>query len=200
MSLQRINTLRLLLRCSPRTSIAPTRNQQAVQLTETLASDIIDSAVGYLSLRNHARPWSTYLTLLLIDISLRVAPVVKLEAKNPTMTAQRVMLSLTNAQDCLRDLTKSKLNITRKALARLNEISQDVNCTYALAASVPRLIDNEHALFWSHDEQLEATIASVEDSDPVSDGVFDASKIWNAAELADLFFSEEFLLDDGKPT
>ncbi|OCT54516.1 hypothetical protein CLCR_00971 [Cladophialophora carrionii] len=172
--------------------MVPLQGQNDSHSTETIASDTIDSAVGYLSLRQQARPWCTYLTLLLIDASSRVAPIVKRQAANPSMGAYRVILSLAHAQDCLRDLAKSKLSVTRRALVRLNEISDDVNVAYSLATSIPEGIDaGKDAVARSIDKSVSPGLL------PMDDWMFDTSKIWHAAELADLLSSEAFPLDSG---
>ncbi|KAJ9606315.1 hypothetical protein H2200_009276 [Cladophialophora chaetospira] len=192
---ERINTLRLFIRSSPRTSTIPLLDWETAQTTETIASDTIDSAVGYLSLRNEARPWCTYLTLLLIDISSRIAPIVMRQAKNPTVPAYRVILSMVQAQDCLRNLGKSKLRITHKALARLKEISDDVNLAFETATSIPRLISIGHASFWPDGKPCKARIDSAQDVMPLDDWTLDMSEIWDADDLIELFSSQNFPLD-----
>ena len=189
--------LRLFIRSCPRHNILSMQNEGAAQLSETIASDTIDSAVGYLSLRNQARPWCTYLVLLLLDISSRVAPIVKRQAENPTVPAFRVMWSMINAQDCLRGLARNKLSITHKALTRLNEISEGVNVAYTMATSIPMSLDADEGFFWDNDKPSTLAIDPPLQLMPMDDWVFDTSSAWHAGELANLLSSEEFPLDLG---
>ena len=192
---QRVNMLRLFIRSSPHMAAIPMLDRDTAHLTETIASDTIDSAVSYLSFRNEARPWCTYLTLLLIDVSSRIAPIVMRHAASPTMSAYRVILSMIHAQDCLRNLGKSKLSITRRALARLNEISDDANLAYAMAASIPRFTGTDDAFPGGSDKQCEGVADSAQNHLANNDWMLDHSQFWYAGDLADLFSSEEFPLD-----
>ncbi len=187
--------LRLFVRSCPRAKFGQLQDRHTAQLTETIASDTIDSAVGYLSLRNELRPWCTYLTLLLIEVSSRVAPIVKRQAKSPTVTAYRVMLSMVSAQDCLRNLAGSKLSITRKALARLNDISEDLNDAYTVATNIPKSIDIGDTVLWSNGKPGSAVVEGAQDVLDIDDWMLDFSGTWQAGDLTDLFSAEDFSLD-----
>ena len=194
---QRINVLRLFIRSCPRADLVPLPYRNAAQQTETIASDTIDSAVGYLSLRKGARPWCTYLTLLLIEVSSRIAPIVRQQARNPRLEAYRVMLSLTSAQDCLKSLAGSKLSVTHKALTRLKEISEDVNDAYTAATAIPKVIDIDGAFFGDDGQPCNDVVGSAQDLLDLNGWMLDTSRIWQAGDLTDLFSSEDFLLDFG---
>jgi len=186
--------LRLFMRSCPRTSSIPMLKQNTTHVAENIASDTIDSAVSYLGLRNQARPWSTYLTLLLVDVSSRVAPIMKRHAANPTMPAYRVILSIVNAQGFLKNLVQNKLSVTGRAAARLDELSVDVNHAFTMAMGPPRPIDAGISPSWGSDRQADATDL-VLDSTQIDDWMFDVSNIWQVGEVVDLFSSEAFGLD-----
>src|ERR1700761_5941524 len=99
--------LRLFIRSCPRTYDSPILDQDPAHASETLASGIVDSAVSYLSLKNGARPWYTYLTLLVMDASSRLRPILKRQARSPTPAAYRAIESIANAQQFLRDAAQS---------------------------------------------------------------------------------------------
>jgi hypothetical protein len=106
-------------------------------------------------------------------------------------------MSMINAQDCLRDLAKNKLSITKKALARLSDISQDVNVAYAMATGVPRAIDLDNSIFWSNDKTTttmeETTTALI----PNENWMLDFQDIWHTKGVADLLSSDEFRWEFG---
>jgi hypothetical protein len=186
--------LRLFIRSCPRTNPLSILDDETAQAAETIASDTIDSTVCYLSLRSQARPWCTYLILLLIEASSRVAPIVKRQAGNPSTAAYRTMLSIMNAQDCLRGLASTKLRITGRALVRLNQISQDVNVAFSMAMPVSRGVDAGDETTCCRVQDQAETIGSPSEILPPDDWVFDASKIWQAGELADLLSAQPFSL------
>ena len=170
---------------------------EAAEVKETIASDTIDSAVVYLSFRRQARPWCTYLTLLLVDAASRIAPIVKHQAQTPSITTYRTIVSMINARDCLKGPAGIKLGVTTRALVRLNQISQDVNIAFSMGAPISRGIWVGHSLTFVDEREQGAVIGSSPDLMPMEDSIFDVSKIWELDKLAELISTGTFPVEFG---
>jgi hypothetical protein len=186
--------LRLFIRSCPRTYGSPILDQDVPHAPESLASSIVDSAVWYLSLKNGARPWQTYLTLLVIDASSRLRPILKRQARSPTPAAYRAIDSIANAQEFLRNSGCSNLSITLKAAKRLEEIVVEVNMAFAMARPIPRPLQVLPWAFGSPGAEQGQVGDSVTELCPADDRVFDVSETWQASEDIDLLWAEAFPL------
>lgn len=146
------NELRLLVRCSVLShgrNITQGRDyEDTAQMTETLASSVINAIVTYLSLRNCARPWSTYASRLILHLSLRVAPI--LMARNaPADTSCRVIVSMSNAKACMQKLAAAKLFAAKKAYTQLDVILERLHLP--IFESIPRLLNASEMLVPDND-------------------------------------------------
>lgn len=92
--------------------------EKTAQMTETLTSSAMDAIVTYLVLRSFARPWSTYASYLLVQLSSQIAPIVK--ARNVVADSScRVIASMSNAHSCMQELATIKLSAAKRASRQL---------------------------------------------------------------------------------
>ncbi|KIX00581.1 uncharacterized protein Z518_09646 [Rhinocladiella mackenziei CBS 650.93] len=101
------------------------RYERTVQMTETLASSAMDAIVTYLTLRNYARPWSTYASILLVQLSSRISPFVK-SRNSLTDTSCRVIASINNAHFCMEELANARLSAAKRASSRLTLVLEEL--------------------------------------------------------------------------
>lgn len=110
--------------------------QQTAQAAEKIAANTMNSLVSYLNVRKHARPWVTYASLLLVEATSRIAPLVKSQEDSPTDATHRVVASIVSAKSCLGAMN---LGVSCRAAKRLAAVLDDVSGIFT--ARIPRTIE-----------------------------------------------------------
>jgi hypothetical protein len=97
--------------------------------TETLAAEMIESAVSYIKLRCLARPCCAYLIQDLLSVASWTASILPTNRNLCTsmpaasVPAYRLLMSINDARDCLGGLVQTKVSVIRRAESRLEAIS-----------------------------------------------------------------------------
>lgn len=107
-----------------------------LQMTENTAAMVIDSVVDYLMVRNGARPWSTYCSMLLAEAAALVTPVVK-RPHEPTPTTREVIASIERAKECLQMLAEIKSHAVDLSIKRLAYVLDEVNAARHSSIETP---------------------------------------------------------------
>lgn len=118
-------------------------DRRAAQVaTETIASVTMDSIVSYLKARRHARPWTTYASILLVEATSRIAPLLKSRTYCPTDTTYKAIASIATAQDCLQDLASINLRVSWRASKQLTAVLEEVQAVIT-SGRIPRLLSSK---------------------------------------------------------
>ncbi|KEF59856.1 uncharacterized protein A1O9_04704 [Exophiala aquamarina CBS 119918] len=147
-----INVLRLAVRCSwLRYGQNVTQNSDyegTAQMAETLTSSVMNTIVTYLTLRNYARPWSTYASSLLVQLSSQVAPILRARSAFVDSSCG-VIASISNAQACMQELAGIKLFAAKAASTKLTVMLEDLH--FPILGSIPRLLCAPNAILPDND-------------------------------------------------
>jgi hypothetical protein len=173
-----VNMLRLSVRSRTIDSHPNLRSHGVVkstQITEGIASNTIDSITGYLNVRKNARPWASYGSLLLVEVTSHIARLLKNQEGSPTNTTHEVVASIVSAQNCLRAM---KMRVSCRAAEKLASVL--VNVSRIPTASIPRTINPDFVTANQHNGELIREIGHV-DGDTVFEAVtsgFDLDDFW----------------------
>lgn len=129
-----INMLRLLIRSSSsnETQLEFQQAQESAQITEGIASNTIDSVTSYLRVRQRARPWATYGSLLLVEATSHVALLLKSRRSSPTETTYKLIDSIIQAHDYLESID---IKVSRGAAQRLAAVLDNVSDIFTAFSS-----------------------------------------------------------------
>lgn len=104
--------------------------EDAARFTETLTASLMNAIVTYLTLRNYARPWSTYASGLLVQLSSRVAPILR--SRNAlSETSFSLIASMSNAQACMQELASINLFAAKNASINLARMLEGLQLPYS---------------------------------------------------------------------
>ena len=133
------------------------RNRQAVtknlrlfrvsRSTETLLSSSIDTVVSYLTLRSYARPWSTYASLIIVELSLQATAFIRSRG-TVSDTFNKLIASMGSAQFCMEALGKTKLSAAKRASTQLTSMLQELRVLQA--QQIPTLPPIDDSFMRSH--------------------------------------------------
>lgn len=114
--------------------------------TAILTASVMNAIVTYLVSRNYARPWSTYASRLLVQLSSRAAPLLGGTALSTRHNAlpepsYSLIASMSNAQACMQDMSASiKLFAAQNASTKLGSLLQGLGLPQAGMGTVSRLL------------------------------------------------------------
>ena len=141
-------------------------------MAETLTSSVMNVIVTYLRLRNYARPWSTYASCVLVQLSSQVAPILKAREALADTSCQ-VIASMSNAQACMQELATIKLFAAKKASTSLSFTLEGLHLP--MPRNIPRLLIAPWMLPTHDDEDGLGTTIHRSWEIPIEDAVGDTN-------------------------
>lgn len=104
---------------------------------QDIAAATINSVSAYLAARNDIRPWSTYGSIILVEVSKSIALVVKAQTV-PKNATSMVMSSIIRAHKCLQRMVKMKIEAAEIGTQQLGSLLDDLadHCSNPFAQSL----------------------------------------------------------------
>lgn len=152
--LEAINTLRIRIRKSTqqhideKIALMSHIYQQPLRTIDAIASDLIDAVALYLGARKRARPWSTYGSILLVEVASHILPLTqRLFAVSHHLIARqrRAISSIMAAHDCLKGIDVKHAAHASEQLSALLQHMYHVSLSTVPASILPGIQAHELA-------------------------------------------------------